>query len=352
MSDNILSNANFSGQLYEITAKTRRGEANALRRGFNKIHRRYAPAFSESVPRGAAAHVIARIRGHNWSRNPDLIALRKIGYTPYTRRNDPTFVPKPMRITPRSESREALNALSLAMAANCDYNPESAYPFEVMCSAEDLAKAMGVLHVYDDGRKAYDIALNALNVLDELKYCIIQREIDPDVGQNKPMRIWLTPEFFLSRGMTIEEVRSLLHKFRQWAIKHGLTEGLKRKYERHLLRMARFGIDIDDRHSLKNMLKKVRRQVVSPELLNDKNAVVIDLGAHLDKLNRTQKSQRDNKPNKRPFYQAFIKWSTGGQVATHQVINLQMSLTSERPELLNTDSETFYRILLERAGII
>ncbi|WP_416187178.1 hypothetical protein [Hafnia paralvei] len=65
-----------------------------------------------------AAKVVACFRQHDWRRNADLIALRRTGYTPYSRASDPSFTPKPMRITPRSESREALTSLSLVLAAN------------------------------------------------------------------------------------------------------------------------------------------------------------------------------------------------------------------------------------------
>lgn len=328
--------------------KTRRGEANALRRGLPKIHRRHVPEFTGTVPRGAATKMVARLSGHDWTRNHDLITLRQRGYTPYTRRNDPTFTPKPMRITARRESREALTALSLALAANCDYNPESQYAFEVMCSFEDIARAMGVLHVYENGRKAYDVALNALSVMAQLgegdPYVVVQHDKDSDSGQNKAMRLWLTPRFFMSRGISLEEIRHTLHQYRQWAIKHGLSESLKLKYERHLLRMARLGLDIDRRYALKKMLNKIRRQVVSPELREVKESTVVDLGRELEKRVAGRQPKQA-----RPHWQAFVRWES--TVAPIESNRLQAELAAEHPGLKQTDAESFYRLLLERAGI-
>ncbi|STU22397.1 Uncharacterised protein [Klebsiella pneumoniae] len=122
---------------------SRRGANNALRRGQQKIHRRYTPNLCCRVPKGMASKVVARMSSHDWRRNDDLIGLRRQGYIPYTQRNNPDYRPKPMRIAARSESREALTVLSMVLGANCDYNPDSDYPFEIMLPFEDVAKAMG-----------------------------------------------------------------------------------------------------------------------------------------------------------------------------------------------------------------
>ena len=226
--------------------RTRRGESNALRRG--------------------QAKVVARMQSHNWHRNHDLIELRREGYVPYTKRNDPYFTPKAMRISARSESCEALTALSMALAANCDYNPDSDYPFEIMAPFEQIAAAMGMLHVYDNGRKAYDSPLHALSVQEQLGYVIVLHGKDTDSGQNKPLRLWLTEKFFISRGIAVEEIRHWLGQFKTWAIKNGLTESLRKKYERHLLRVERIGIDLNDKPSLRNRLKQIKRCVIIPSV--------------------------------------------------------------------------------------
>lgn len=75
-----------------------------------------------------------------------------------------------MRVSTRSESCEALNVLSLVLSANCDYNSDSDYPFEIMQPFEQVAASMGMLHQYENGRKAYDSPLHALSVMEQLSY--------------------------------------------------------------------------------------------------------------------------------------------------------------------------------------
>ncbi|MEI7307097.1 Replication protein [Pectobacterium atrosepticum] len=353
--------------------QSRRGENNRLRKGQSKIHRRYIPALCSPVPRGMASRVVARMGSHDWRRNPDLIERRRQGYIPYTKRNDPTYQPKPMRIHARSESREALTALSLALAANCDYNPDSDYPFEIMAPFEHIAQAMGMLHVYENGRKAYDPPRHALSVMEQLEYTIVLHGKDSESGQNKPLRVWLTEKFFTSRGITVDEIRKWLGEFKRWAVEKGLTESLRRKYERHLLRIERIGIDLTDRHSLRNRLRQIKRWVVSPDLAKRKEAKVSELEQALENtdqrasgvhdshrldllLDETQQNIRRlgqrQQPRQDAYYRAFVKWSTSGKIMTHEVRTLEMEIKQQYPALIATDSEAYYKLLLTRAGVL
>lgn len=318
------------------------------------------------MPRGMAAKVVGRMQSHDWHRNQDLIALRRVGYIPYTRRNDPHFTPKPMRVSARSESCEALNALSLALAANCDYNPDSDYPFEIMVPFEQIAAAMGQLHVYENGRKAYDSPLKALSVQEQLEYVIVDHDKDTDTGQNRPLRIWLADKFFTSRGIRVEEIRQWLGQFKAWAIKNGLTESLRRKYEQHLLRIERIGISIKNKHSLRNRLKQIKRWVVSPDLTAEKQAKVSLLEGELKNLRRKNGERLDEllddtdnnlrslakakAKRQNPHYQAWVRWSN--MAMRHQVIALEQALSREQPGLITAEPETYYRLLLERAGAL
>lgn len=329
---------------------SRRGESNRLRKGQSKTHRNHAPEFKGKTPRGMASKVVACIRHHDWCRNTDLIELRRRGYTPYSRIFDKTFTPKPMRITARSESREALSALSLVLAANCDYSPDSDYMLEAMLPVEDMARRMGVLHVYESGRKAYDVLLNALRVLEEMDYVVIHRDRDADAGQYKPMRIFLTERFFTSRGMTLESVRESLHKYRQWAISSGMAESMREKYERHQLKMARLGISIDNHHSLKNRLKQIKRWVVSPELRAEKQRVSSDIEAVLDGHAQKLRQLRPQSGSAR-YRSAWQRWVSGGGCTYAVQLQMESKLKAEFPQLLLTDAEKYYRLLLERAGV-
>ncbi|AXU97998.1 Replication protein (plasmid) [Erwinia persicina] len=329
---------------------SRRGEANRQRKGQAKTHRNHQPQFNGKTPRGMASKVVACIRHHDWCRNEDLIALRQKGYTPYNRMFDRTFRPKPMRVTARSESREALSALSLVLAANCDYSPDSEYMFEIMLPVEEMARRMGVLHVYESGRKAYDVLLNALRVLEQLDYVVVHRDRDADSGQNKPMRIFLTESFFSSRGMSVEDIRTWLHKYRQWAVASGIAESMRDKYARHQLKMARLGISIDGHHSLKNRLKQIKRWVVSPELRAEKQRVVSELERTLDGHASKLQQMRPRIGTER-YQSAWRRYAASGALTMAMQMTLEKGVKTEFPQLNVTDAEKYYRLLLERAGV-
>lgn len=330
---------------------SRRGEANRLRKGQSKTHRNHQPAFNEKTPRGMAARMVGALRSHDWKRNNDLLELRRVGYTPYSRMFDPSFKPKPMRSTPRSESREALTALSLVLAANSDYSPDSEYMFEILLPVEEIARRMGVLHVYENGRKSYDVLLKALRVMEQLDYVVVHREKDADAGQYKPMRIFLTEKHFTSRGISLENVRQGLHKYRQWAIATGVAESMRERYERHQLKMARLGISLDNHHSLKNRLKKIKRWVVSPELRSEKQRVMSDVETALAAHNPKVKRIRPDNVRANRHRDAWRRYTAGGQLTMVTQMQLEGALKTEFPMLLTTDSEKFYRMLLERAGV-
>lgn len=295
-----------------------------------------------------AAKVVARMRNHDWNKNPELIALRKRGYTPWSRIFDKTFKPAPMRISTRLESREALTALSLTLAANCDYSPDSDYMFEVMMSVEELASRMGVLHKYENGRVAYDVLLHALRVKEELGYLVVHRARDTDSGQFKPMRIFLTEQFFTSRGIGVEEIRHWLHKYRQWAIARGLTQSLRERYERHLLKMARMEIDIEHNHKLRNRLRQIKRWVVSPDLAKDKQTTVDNLGEYIERLDRQIKKPSTNDRN----WKAWVRWSTSPEATFSRVRELELAVQKAFPDLKSSNPELYYRQLLVKAGIL
>lgn len=330
---------------------SRRGEANCLRKGQSKTHRHSRPAFVGRPPRGMASKVVARLRNHDWNRNSALMALRQRGYTPWSRLFDKTFQPQPMRVSTRLESREALTALSMTLAASCDYNPDSQYMFEIMLPVEELARRMGVLHRYESGRLAYDILLHALRVLEELSYLVVHRARDTDSGQFKPMRIFLTERFFTSRGIAVDEIRQWLHQYRQWAMSQGLTFSLQERYERHLLKMARMGIDIERSHSLRNRLRQIKRWVVSPELREERRKVIKSLGSQIESLDRRLKKAAAPSTSQH-YWKAWVRWSTSKDAPLYRVRELEQTVQREHPELKGTNEEQYYRLLLEKAGAL
>lgn len=324
---------------------SRRGELNSLRKGQSKIHRRYKPAYANGHPKGTAGRVFASIQHHDWNRNRALIELRRKGYTPYSRQFDPDFTPKPRRIGIRSESREALTALHLSMAANCDYNPGSEYPFEITVPFEEVAKQMGVWHRYENGRVAYDVAYHALRVTEEIGQAIVVRGWDSDTRQHKPLRIFLTTEFFTSKGISLEELKQLLCRFQAWARKKGLSQSLKRRNEQHLLRLARLNLGIEKNYSLKKLLKRIKWQVTSPELLEEKQKVVEGLNGQLSNLSSVSSLPANTAKSR---WYAFVN---SGAVPTYEVHRIESAINREYPQLRHQDEEQFYRRLLERSGV-
>lgn len=222
-----------------------------------------------------------------------------------------------------------------------------------------------MLHVYESGRKAYDVALHVLSVLEQLDYLIVSRGQDTDTGQNKPLRIWLTEKFFTSRGIHVHEIRLWLDQYRLWAIKNGLTESLRKKYERHLVRITHLGIDIERKHSLKNRLEQIKRWVVSPDLQNLKkdaetviedelakrqqnehrlDTLLDDTAAGIKKLAAARRQKQNG------FYQAWVQWTMGSSPL--KAMQLEATLKREQPGMLTENPEAYYRLLLERAGAL
>ncbi|SPX81838.1 hypothetical protein RN616_19955 (plasmid) [Morganella morganii] len=218
----------------------------------HKIHRHYQPVFKGKLPAIAAVRRFsAALSRHDWNRNPHIYNLR-------CERNQ--------RVSVRSERRETWYALALAMIANADYNPDSEALFEVMCPVETLAAQCGQLHQYENGRKSYDPVLHALHDWEAANLIIIHRDFDREAKQYKAMRIWLRPEFFAGLGFGLAALRDIVTRFRRWMERKGLREEYQKRYARHVLRLSRSNVaSLDNRHALKNLLKKLRRLVTGDD---------------------------------------------------------------------------------------
>lgn len=155
---------------------------------------------------------------------------------------------------------------------------------------------------------------------------------DSDSGQNKPLRIWLSETFFTSRGIQVDEIRDWLGKFKRWAAKNGLTEKLRQRYEKHLVRIERIGIDLKSRHSLRNRLHQIKRWVVSPDLARDKAQAMATIEKTLAKRSALEQQLDETNQNIRQlakrktqnsYYQQFKQWSVNGGMTPIQVMMLQ-----------------------------
>ncbi len=310
-----------------------------MKNKIKKIHRRYTPKIICNIPRGITSKLVARVSKHNWHYNYDLISLRR----QYN-----------MRIHARSELCECLTILSCVLIIHCNYNLYSDYLFEIKAPFEIIAHSMNMLHIYSNGRKSYDPPLNALRILEKLKYLIILRGKNPDTGHNRPLRIWLTKKFFTSRGIKIDELRLILNKYEKWVVKKNLTKNFLNFKDKHLFKMRVIGIDLLSKPLLRNLLIKEKKIILGNKFLDKiksnirlsnfkKNNKIINL------INSNKKLDNNNnfiKTESNVWYCKFINWSLTQM--PYQIILLEKKFKKEKPDLLNSNPEMYYKILLKR----
>ncbi|MTC74235.1 hypothetical protein GKR75_08150 [Providencia sp. wls1919] len=275
----------------------------------SKIHRHYKPKFTGVLPKLVPVRrFAAALKGHDWNRNPHLYKLR-------AERNQ--------RISIRSEKRETFYALALAMIANADYNPESEYIFEVMCSTEQLADMCSQLHKYESGRISYDPTLHAIHDWEAAGLILVDREQDKETKQNKAQRIWIKPAFFHGLGFSIKELRKIALSFRQWMEKHGLSESYKEKYAKHVMRLARSNVaSLDKKTSLQKLLLKIKRLVVGDnEMLRQEKK---HLAKAIKYKKELAKSTQEKDSPERLAWKKFEAWKSTQPIAVVMAFESQM----------------------------
>lgn len=282
----------------------------------HKIHRHYVPVFQGKLPAIAAVRRFsAALSRHDWNRNPHIYNLR-------CERNQ--------RVSVRSERRETWYALALAMIANADYNPDSEALFEVMCPVETLAAQCGQLHQYESGRKSYDPVLHALHDWEAANLIIIHRDFDREAKQYKAMRIWLRPEFFAGLGFGLAALRDIVTRFRRWMERKGLREEYQKRYARHVLRLSRSNVaSLDNRHALKNLLKKLRRLVTGDDEALEREK------EHLEKALKEKKAQlKASSPQEEAPGEAWRLYERWKQINPVAVVRaLEQRIKSQFPSL-------------------
>ncbi|PHM67977.1 hypothetical protein [Xenorhabdus sp. KJ12.1] len=292
-----------------------------------KIHRHYTPKYTGSLPDVVLVRRLAgALKVHDWSRNSFLYKLR---------------CDRNQRVSIRSERRETFSELALALIAYADYNPNNEYLFEVMCSVEKLAELCGQLFHYESGRKSYDPILHALHDWEESKLIIIHRAFDHEAKQNKAMRIWIRPEFFMGLGFTLSEVRDVLKRFRLWMEKKGLRKSYDQIYAQHVLRLARSNVaSLDNQHSLKNLLKKLKRLVIgSDEELENERQHAIKAAEERKGLIEATMPVLDEK---RLYWQKYQNWVQQQPLAER--MSFEKDIKSKYPDL---SSDELYQVYVE-----
>ncbi|MBS9434838.1 hypothetical protein EAE92_20385 [Photorhabdus hainanensis] len=290
-----------------------------------KIHRHYVPKYSGGLPKIVTVRRFAgALNVHDWNRNPFMYQLR-------CKRNQ--------RVSIRSERRETFSELALAMIAYADYNPNNEYLFEVMCSVEKLAELCGQLYRYENGRKSYDPILHALHDWQGANLIIIKEGFDPEAKQYKAMRIWIRPEFFIGLGFSIAEIRDMLNKFKRWMEKNGLRDSYQRRYAQHILRLAKSNVaSIDDSHSLKNLLKKIKRLVVGEDeaMKNEKKHAIKAIKHRQELIDATSPMPDQNQV----YWQQYENWKQKQPIAW--VMAFEKDIQGRFPGLSNDELYQVY----------
>ncbi|AYN25677.1 hypothetical protein D8682_00925 (plasmid) [Buttiauxella sp. 3AFRM03] len=279
------------------------------------------------IPESVAARRFdAALEKHDWNRNRYIYKLR-------CERNQ--------RVSVRSERREVYKALAMAIIAMCDYNADSDYLFEVMCGTHDLARATNLLHRTITGRLTYDPILNALHDWEKAGLIVIVRGQDPETKQNKAMRIFIKPEWFEGLGFSVDELRKILGDYRRWAEKKGLRETAKQRYANHIARVARSNVaSLDDKHSLKKLLLKIKRHVLGVKEEEGKQ-LISDIEKKLQDTESALKTGQV-KPSTQ-YYAAYTAWKNKTPLSL--VYPIESTVKKENPGL---SGELFYQAMLER----
>ncbi|WP_446471524.1 RepA family replication protein [Xenorhabdus stockiae] len=296
-------------------------------RNKTKIHRHYTPKYTGSLPDIVLVRRLAgALKVHDWNRNSFLHKLR---------------CDRNQRVSIRSERRETFSELALALIAYADYNPNNEYLFEVMCSVEKLAELCGQLFHYENGRKSYDPILHALHDWRDSELIVIHEDFDHEAKQHKAMRIWIRPEFFMGLGFTLSEVRDILKRFRLWMEKKGLRKSYDQIYAQHVLRLARSNVaSLDNKHSLKNLLKKLKRLVIgSDEELENERQHAIKAAEERKELIEATMPIPDEK---RIYWQKYQNWMQQQPLAER--MSFEKDIKSKYPDL---SSDELYQVYVE-----
>ena len=228
---NLLTNDAANTLKLNIENRTK-GWSNTLRLGQSKIHRYLTPqliSFNKlyGTSKQPLLQMYHRFKKHDHQRNELLISYRE--------RNG-------MRFNIRSERQEMYQALDLAILYHLDIDSFGIGLFEITCSVELLAKTINTFRIDKSGHARYDTLLNAINDYEKTKQIIVYKAFDNVNKVYKPMRIWLTLEFFKSRGYSEEELRNLLKSRSHYLHKKNLFNKAREKYQEFLERLNKAGV--------------------------------------------------------------------------------------------------------------
>lgn len=316
-------------KLKENIEKRKKGWSNFLRKGLSKVHRCLIPQTigwqklygSQKQP---LLHMFHRFKKHDHQRNELLINYRE---------------QKGMRFNIRSERQEMYQALDLAILYHLDIDSFGIGLFEITCSVELLAKTINIYRVDESGHARYDTLLNAINDYEKTKQIIVYRAFDKENKVYKPMRMWLTLEFFKSRGYTEEELRNLLKSRQHYLHKKGTYNKAREKYQTVFLqRLNKAGV-LEPSNNVIRKLIKIKNKLI--DLHNEKKTINTAKRQKKEQLQQLQQEKQQDKSYKNIYAMYAVN------ISPAQSYIIQQKIRKEFPQYTQFDDEFWYKCLIE-----
>ena len=308
-----------------------KGWSNTLRKGLHKVHRCKIPEMIGwnklyGTGKQPLLQMFHRFKKHDHQRNELLINYRE---------------QKGMRLNIRSERQEMYQALDLAILRHLDIDSFGIGLFEITCSVEILAKTLNIFRIDDAGHARYDILLNAISDYEKTKQIIVYKAFDKENKVYKPMRIWLTLEFFKSRGYNEEELRKLLKSRSDYLHKKGLFNKAREKYQTEFLRRLDKAGVLEPAQTVIKKLIRIKNQLI--DIYNEKKSIEKSNRQKKAALDAAKKAEVDaEKKSYKYIYTTFM--SNKPQIENFVAIK---KVSENFPQYTKFSEEFWYQCLLE-----
>lgn len=226
--------------------------------------RRHAPRNPEAVRSNIQLHLYNLAKKYDLTNDEVIQSTRMCGgkVIIYFKKGG---IPKYKVIPPRPAimhpyRAETMNAVKLALLLLANFNSDASLLFEVSHSMETIARMVGQCHTYDNGRVSFDCVRNAIFDFELAEYLYVAREICKETGINKANRIFLTPAFFASFGVTERELHTLMQRLRNYRKHKGTLASInareKAEFERRNEHARIAGIWRSDIHAKLKAIKE------------------------------------------------------------------------------------------------
>lgn len=217
---------------------------DVYQRRTKEVHRHLSPRYNKPFVNVPLVNMIkGKVTNFNWHKCEPMVQLRKQGGSILTK-----IYPdgskryrkiEPRRTSIRKEREYTLNALLRAIINNTDYNLSARHLFECTLSIEQLAKEVGQFYqyapnysgndTYRHGRNSCDPVRGAIDDLEACKLVFVIREFCVEAKTYKASRLFLTPLFFQSLGVTGKEMAQLRKNQANYYSRAGKTRNFRKK---------------------------------------------------------------------------------------------------------------------------